>query len=512
MEGTDAARGERRERRMPAVLRGRRPSAFGLFATHVWIYCVLHRANLDTGSPSVEGVFYGALSLFLVLVAVASYRRRPRSDGMLGSVATAVLMIPATFVLVAPTPFSSDALLLVAAACGGVGIGWCYLQWGSFYAKLDIADAVACVFVSLIAGSAAKAVVNYLPFEAAAVVLALCPLATLLMCRDARRHAPEARLQTTHYNLRTIHTLWKIMLGVAIYGFIVGIVRGSSFALSGDAFGLATTVHHLVEVAMGAFMLVWVFRLGKTLDVANLWRIVVVVTMVGLLTLSLAGPELGDIAYMTIATAQTFIVMFFWLMLADIAHHSELHPFTVFSAGWVAYALPMSIGIAIASAVPEGVASSLVILLAYLSSTAMIFLLNDKNFSSQRLMADLSEPPLEVSAYEAIDQSCVQMGREFGLTPREVETMQLLCKGRSKSFIAEAFSLSENTVRSHSKNLYRKLGVHSVQEMLALITRRWAVPIDAVGVSGPTEPDLEGELRATDAPRPTPTRCPRPRR
>ncbi|MEG0303996.1 response regulator transcription factor, partial [Gordonibacter sp.] len=64
-----------------------------------------------------------------------------------------------------------------------------------------------------------------------------------------------------------------------------------------------------------------------------------------------------------------------------------------------------------------------------------------------------------------------------GLTPREVEVMQLLCKGRSKSYIAETFMLSENTVRSHSKNLYRKLDVHSVQEMLALITRRWTVPI-----------------------------------
>ena len=231
---------------------------------------------------------------------------------------------------------------------------------------------------------------------------------------------------------------------------------------------------------MGAFMLVWVFRFKRSIDVANLWRIVVVVTMVGLLMLTLAGDELGDAGYMIIATAQTFIVMFFWLMLADIAHHSELHPFTVFSAGWVAYALPLSIGIAMASAVPPGLASSLAILLAYLSSMAVIFLLNDRNFSRQRLLADLSEPPVEVSAYEAIDRSCVLIGREKGLTPREVEVMQLLCKGRSKGYIAETFMLSENTVRSHSKNLYRKLDVHSVQEMLALITRRWAVPIGAM--------------------------------
>lgn len=448
--GTHETQANGRSRGVPAVLRQGRLSVFGLFATHVWIYCVLHRANLDAGALPVEGTFYAALSLFLVLAAVVSYRRPPRENRTAASIAVACFMVPATVALVLSPPGATDALRLLAAMFGGVGIGWCYLQWGAFYARLDIDDAIACVFVSLIAGSAVKALVNYMPPTAAAATLALCPLATLLLCRDAMRHAPEAHRRTDHYNLRTIHTLWKIMLGVAIYGLIVGIVRGSSFSPAGETFGFVTTAHHLAEIAMGAFMLVWVFRLKRSIDVANLWRIVVVVTMVGL------------------------------LMLADIAHHSELHPFTVFSAGWVAYALPLSIGIAMASAVPPGLASSLVILLAYLSSMAVIFLLNDRNFSRQRLLADLSEPPVEVSAYEAIDRSCVLIGREKGLTPREVEVMQLLCKGRSKGYIAETFMLSENTVRSHSKNLYRKLDVHSVQEMLALITRRWAVPIGAM--------------------------------
>lgn len=478
--GTHETQANGRSRGVPAVLRQGRLSVFGLFATHVWIYCVLHRANLDAGALPVEGTFYAALSLFLVLAAVVSYRRPPRGNRTAASIAVACFMVPATVALVLSPPGATDALRLLAAMFGGVGIGWCYLQWGAFYARLDIDDAIACVFVSLIAGSAVKALVNYMPPTAAAATLALCPLATLLLCRDAMRHAPEAHRRTDHYNLRTIHTLWKIMLGVAIYGLIVGIVRGSSFSPAGETFGFVTTAHHLAEIAMGAFMLVWVFRLKRSIDVANLWRIVVVVTMVGLLMLTLAGDELGDAGYMIIATAQTFIVMFFWLMLADIAHHSELHPFTVFSAGWVAYALPLSIGIAMASAVPPGLASSLVILLAYLLSMAVIFLLNDRNFSRQRLLADLSEPPVEVSAYEAIDRSCVLIGREKGLTPREVEVMQLLCKGRSKGYIAETFMLSENTVRSHSKNLYRKLDVHSVQEMLALITRRWAVPIGAM--------------------------------
>ena len=468
---------------MPAFA-GRRLSWFGLCTTHVWIYCVLHRSNLNFGSIPTETVFYLSQSLFLLAIAILAYRKQPVAASLRTSIAVATLMIPATAVLTFPFAFTSGAVSLIAALAGGIGIGWCYMQWAVFYARLDIEDAAFCIFTTLIIGSAAKAVVNYLPPEAATVILALCPFISLFFCFDARSHEKPSRKHSTHYDLTTIRSLSKIMLGVAMYGFIVGIVRGLDFQIAGDSYGIITTLHHLAEIGMGAFMLAWIFKLKRTLDVSSLWRIVVVVTMLGLLVLSLAGPELGAAAYMTIATAQTFIVMFFWLMLSDIAHHSKLHPYTVFGAGWIAYTLPLCGGVAVAHALQPSPAGSLVIVLAYLVSMTMIFLLNDKNFSRQRLFADLSEPPVEISAYSAIDRSCVQIGEEFNLTPREVEVMQLLCKGRSKSFIAETFLLSENTVRSHSKNLYRKLEVHSVQEMLALITQRWTVPIDSKSGNG----------------------------
>jgi two-component system, NarL family, response regulator LiaR len=50
------------------------------------------------------------------------------------------------------------------------------------------------------------------------------------------------------------------------------------------------------------------------------------------------------------------------------------------------------------------------------------------------------------------------------LTPREWEVLDLLCDGRSTDQIAEALVLSVETVRSHVKNLLRKLGVNSRQQ------------------------------------------------
>lgn len=52
------------------------------------------------------------------------------------------------------------------------------------------------------------------------------------------------------------------------------------------------------------------------------------------------------------------------------------------------------------------------------------------------------------------------------LTEREWEVLDLLCERKSTKEIAEALVLSEETIYSHSKNLLRKLDVHSRQEAI----------------------------------------------
>jgi DNA-binding CsgD family transcriptional regulator len=52
------------------------------------------------------------------------------------------------------------------------------------------------------------------------------------------------------------------------------------------------------------------------------------------------------------------------------------------------------------------------------------------------------------------------------ITPREGEVLKLIQDGLTTSQIAQQLSLSINTIESHRKKLYRKLGVSRVAEAL----------------------------------------------
>jgi DNA-binding NarL/FixJ family response regulator len=60
-----------------------------------------------------------------------------------------------------------------------------------------------------------------------------------------------------------------------------------------------------------------------------------------------------------------------------------------------------------------------------------------------------------------------QKTSEHLLTPREVEVLAHLCKGKSYKTIGESLFISEETVRRHLKSIYKKLEVHSKSEAVA---------------------------------------------
>jgi DNA-binding NarL/FixJ family response regulator len=70
--------------------------------------------------------------------------------------------------------------------------------------------------------------------------------------------------------------------------------------------------------------------------------------------------------------------------------------------------------------------------------------------------------------------------RAPGLTPREVDVLLLLRQGRSNAQIARSLHIGVETVRTHARGIYRKLGVSSRRALIALAESPAPPPAPAV--------------------------------
>lgn len=458
---------------LPFVFQHFRLAYIGIFAPHVWIFCIIHRSGVDYGSLPIAIPLYVMLSLCMALAVAITLRTHTQRLPRMFDWLAVVILVAATIILVYPLPISGRPLAFMGSLLAGAGMALLYLQWAPFYAALDIKNAIACIFGAMAAGSALKIFIDLMPPLPATLCMIILPLFSIIWARQALAYQP-ARESKTH--IIADEGTWpiplKIMVGVATYSIIIGVMQALPLPFAPVSPEFLTLLHHGAEIIVAALVLYWVFVRRGLLRFSSLWQAILLFTATGLLILPLIGPQWTSSALVFVSIAQTLVVMLFWVMLADIAHHSTRNPLVIFGSGWIVYAAFFALGEAIGKAVgDQGVGMYALTVMTYFLTLAAVFSLNERNFSQRRIFADLDTPLPEKSNYASIDADCMRLGSAHGLTDREVEILQLICKGRLKNYIAETLIISENTVRSHAKHIYQKLDVHSKQELLDMLER-----------------------------------------
>jgi DNA-binding NarL/FixJ family response regulator len=69
------------------------------------------------------------------------------------------------------------------------------------------------------------------------------------------------------------------------------------------------------------------------------------------------------------------------------------------------------------------------------------------------------------------------------LTPREREVVQLLAEGRSTKEVASHLNLSVKTAETHRSNIMRKLGLHSISELVLYAVRNNIIQVSTGAMS-----------------------------
>jgi DNA-binding NarL/FixJ family response regulator len=74
-------------------------------------------------------------------------------------------------------------------------------------------------------------------------------------------------------------------------------------------------------------------------------------------------------------------------------------------------------------------------------------------------------------------RSTLKGERSTGLTPRELEVLQMIVDGKSNKEIATALDLSANTIAVHRANIMNTLGIHKTAELVVYAIRTGLVSV-----------------------------------
>lgn len=153
--------------------------------------------------------------------------------------------------------------------------------------------------------------------------------------------------------------------------------------------------------------------------------------------------------------------------LCAMAHAREFPPALIYGLAVAGYAAVSLLGIFSGTTAPfqahNGGPALLVVSTLYFAFLLAAGL--TAGWRSGERAADASAP----DASAALAERCERVAREAGLSPREGEILGYLGRGHSVAFIAKTLVISESTVRTHVKSIYRKLGVTSREDLIRFI-------------------------------------------
>ncbi len=170
------------------------------------------------------------------------------------------------------------------------------------------------------------------------------------------------------------------------------------------------------------------------------------------------------------AAVYVFFAMLGLLALAAlcaVAHAREFPPSLIFGGTLTAFSVISLGGIQVSQIIPEDTLGPALLVISTLYFTGLIFaaLISLSRNHGDAPTTSVAAVPVE----EFLKTRCEEIAREKSLSPREAEILLYIGRGHNPVFIAKTLVLSVSTVRTHIRNIYRKIGVSSREELLALV-------------------------------------------
>ena len=362
-------------------------------------------------------------------------------------------------------PEQSFLLCILGSVLVGSGVSFGYVEWGRILGLLGPRRALAHACCGMLGSSVILALLNAAPSEAQSCYLALSPIAVMAIVASWLRRG-SAKL--VRYGVEAeLHVPWRLLATAAA----IGIAFGLAFEIEGMGDYLdPPLLRNAVTLAVSAVLLLLAAVLFKMDFNQLIYRVGMPLAAAGCLGFAVFGKANGWGGFV-FSASYLFLDMLVWVLVAYIIKHQEV------SANWIvalatgSLLLGRSAGVFLASFIMDAsagsreVESAVMAVLAYALMLCALLMVNKRNI----LAGWGSTRPAEVDAEGARGAACRILGGDKGLTPRETEILVLLSRGYSRETVSNTLTISTETVRTHTANIFRKLEVHSHQELIKLV-------------------------------------------
>lgn len=458
----------------------------------------LLRDTVAYGGGVVRDPFFVAAMLVAGLGLVAS--AASRSAGRSGSARTAlgaerragVLAVlgavgaaagVAGVALAATASSNSWAVWALATALGcaaGLFVAAYTLAWGTVIAGFDMREILVVLSVALCLQWAPFVAVVFMGAAGKGVLAAGLPALSwwcLYGLRGqlvaAREDATAARPARAASAQGSDHVVARMATALFCFAFVVQFVWTcnivmASEPLSENLFWLVY-VCVLVASALSMGVIIGLMERWRSYRMELFYRMAFAFGVLGSVALPLAYNHLL-FSYAVVYVAYALIVATMWMLAWSVAFMRKTPPRRVIGCVFGLQYLALPCGFAAAKLMQwcAGAPASSV-LLPYVGFAAVAVLVVAFVFVLPERTLLLLSPRLLRLSHESLDERCRDVARAFGLTERETEIFTLLARGRDVGYIEKELFISRNTVNTHRKNLYRKLDIHTQQELLSLI-------------------------------------------
>lgn len=368
------------------------------------------------------------------------------------------------------------------------------LLWSDVYSKMSVPMTSVALSGSYVVGAVLYFVLTRLPFELYSGIASVLPIMsagclTIGYAKVAdgqpvvRRGGETNRFSWKGFGLPFKTVPWRIVAVVAAFSFAAGFNRSYTSSET-DLFSAGVA---------GCVMLFLALFLSRRFSVFVVYKIALPVMMLGLVVGMVAG-EASLFSQVCMNASYAFAMMMLVLLLCDRAYRFGAPAIFLNAVGRACVGLALALGMTFGGFLarvlgPSSVGHGVVV---YAVTIAFVMIATFFWLSNRRMVEELTdhgdgrdkfvvasedlEGGAPSSGSEArtllqtiLEDRCSQLSQEYRLSKRESEVLLLLAWGKSVSGIEKALTISANTVKTHVRNIYSKMGIHSRIELETLL-------------------------------------------